>query len=349
VRVHVVVPDGFDDPARPSGGNAYDRRVCAGLTEAGWDVQVAAVTWPAPDADGQLSRTMAAIPDGETVLLDGLIASPSARPLLPHLRRLHAVVLLHMPLASAPPGSNNATALLSERAVLHAADAVVVPSEWTRQKLLSRGVAPAERIHVARPGVDRAPVAHRQPGAGRLLCLAALAHHKGQDLLVEALAGLADMQWTCVLAGRLDHDPGFVHRLRDRIAQLGIGDRIQIVGVLSGAALQRAFADAALLVVPSRSETYGMVVTEALARGLPVLAAEIGGVPEALGCTSDGERPGQLVRPDDPSALAAGLTRWMRDEDHRRRLRAAALQRRSQLMGWDQTVRDLVTALQYSP
>ena len=40
VRVHVIVPEGFDNPGQPTGGNIYDRRVCAGLAEAGWDVLV---------------------------------------------------------------------------------------------------------------------------------------------------------------------------------------------------------------------------------------------------------------------------------------------------------------------
>ena len=50
MRVHVVVPAGFDDPGQPSGGNVYDRRVCAGLAEAGWEVLVATVAaaWPVP-------------------------------------------------------------------------------------------------------------------------------------------------------------------------------------------------------------------------------------------------------------------------------------------------------------
>ncbi len=61
------------------------------------------------------------------------------------------------------------------------------------------------------------------------------------------------------------------------------------------------------MVLASRAETYGMVVTEALARGLPVVAADVGGVTEALGHGADGIRPGLLVPPDDPAALAAAL------------------------------------------
>ena len=82
-RVHLVVPEGFDNPGQPTGGNIYDRRVCAGLAEAGWDVLVTTVAgaWPVPGpgARAELARVFSAIPDDETVLIDGLIASPAPR------------------------------------------------------------------------------------------------------------------------------------------------------------------------------------------------------------------------------------------------------------------------------
>jgi len=92
VRVHVVVPEGFDNPGQPSGGNIYDRCICAGLAEAGWDVLVTTVgaAWPVPGpgARADLARIVSAIPDGKTVLIDGIIASPAAAQLLPHTGRI---------------------------------------------------------------------------------------------------------------------------------------------------------------------------------------------------------------------------------------------------------------------
>jgi glycosyltransferase involved in cell wall biosynthesis len=80
-----------------------------------------------------------------------------------------------------------------------------------------------------------------------------------------------------------------------------------------------------------------MVVTEALARGVPVLAAGVGGVPEALGHGDDGTPPGLLVPPGDPAALAAALRAWLGDPGLRARLRRAARQRRAALQGWPAT------------
>jgi glycosyltransferase involved in cell wall biosynthesis len=346
VRVHVVVPEGFDDPGQPTGGNIYDRRICAGLAEAGWEVLVTTVAavWPAPGSGADLARVASAVPDGETVLIDGLIASPAAAQLLPHAGRMRMTVLLHMPLATVLDTHQDGSAQRSERLVLRAAAGVIVPSEWTRQQVLARYALPAHRVHVARPGVDQV-AAPARPVRGHLVCVGVLSRHKGQDVLVEALAGLADRDWHCVLAGSLDRDPDFFGRLQARITQLGYGHRIRLAGVLTGAALSHAYATADLLVAPSRSETYGMTVTEALAHGLPVIAAAVGGLPEALGSAADGTRPGLLVPPGDPAALAAALGDWLGDERYRHRLRAAARHRRSTLHGWEQTSQEIANAL----
>jgi glycosyltransferase involved in cell wall biosynthesis len=348
LRVHVIVPEGFDDPGRPTGGNIYDRRVCAGLAEAGWNVQVITVApaspVPGPGARNDLAHILSAIPDGAAVLIDGLIASPAAAQLLPHAGRILMTVLLHMPLATAHHNHHDDDAQRSERAVLRAATGVVATSEWTRQQVLTRYAVPARQVHVARPGIDQVASPAR-PVRGHLICVGVLGRHKGQDLLVEALACLAERDWQCMLAGPLDRHPDFVEELRARITHLGFDHRVRLAGVLTGGALSHAYTTADLLVAPSRSESYGMTVTEALAHGLPVVAAAVGGLPEALGSTIDGASPGQLVPPGDPAALAAALGYWLDDEEHRRRLRAAARKRQSTLRGWDQTTHEVANAL----
>jgi glycosyltransferase involved in cell wall biosynthesis len=99
------------------------------------------------------------------------------------------------------------------------------------------------------------------------------------------------------------------------------------------------------VVLASRAETYGMVVIEGLARGLPVIAAEVGGVSEALGHGVDGTRPGLLAAPEDPAALAAALGDWFGDAELRGRLRQAAIERRESLPGWSTTASTVAGAL----
>jgi glycosyltransferase involved in cell wall biosynthesis len=128
-----------------------------------------------------------------------------------------------------------------------------------------------------------------------------------------------------------------VEDLRRRSLDSGLGDRVCFAGAQSGADLDRAYAAADLLVLASRGEAYGMVVTEALARGLPVVAADVGGLTEALGHGADGIRPGLLVPPDDPAAFGAALRAWLGDAELRGRLRRAAGERRESLSSWSTT------------
>jgi glycosyltransferase involved in cell wall biosynthesis len=335
--VHVVVPAGIDDPTRPSGGNVYDRRVCNALVDLGWDVREHPVDgpWPSadPDALDDLSDILSAVPDDGVLLVDGLIASVSAPALLPAARRLRLLVLVHLPLAV--PG---------EDTVLAAARAVVTTSAWARTQLLDTYQLDPTVVHVVEPGAVSADAASGTPGGGNLLCVAPVSRHKGQDTLVSALAAVRDLTWHCRLVGSLEREPEFVDGVRQQAVRDGLADRVELCGARTGRELARAYATSDLLVHPSRGETYGMVVTEALAHALPVVATEVGGVPEALG-NSPGGRPGLLVRVDDPLDLATALRTWLTDEETRRRLRCAAGQRRETLPSWETTAKRMAQLL----
>lgn len=349
--VHFVMPGGVDDPAAPSGGNAYDRRVCLELPGFGWQVTPHAVNgdWPQPGADGreELARTLRELPDGTAVLLDGLVACGVPEIIVPETRRLRITVLVHLPLGD-ETGLDPAVAAdldAREREVLRAVPAVVATSDWAVRRLVSHhGLAP-ERVHVAAPGADIAPVAAGTDGVSHLLCVAAVTPRKGQHRLVEALAAVRDLPWRCTLVGGLTQDPEYVAHLRTLIERHGLTDRLRLAGPRSGAGLDAAYAAADLLVLTSYAETYGMAVTEALARGIPVVATDVGGLPEAVGRAPDGGMPGILVPPEDPAALAAELRGWFGEADVRRRLKAAARGRRAALDGWATTARSLAGVL----
>jgi len=125
------------------------------------------------------------------------------------------------------------------------------------------------------------------------------------------------------------------------VAANALGDRIDFVGPLTGADLDRAYRSSDLLVLPSRGETYGMVVAEALAHSVPVLVSDVGGVREAIGDTG----AGLLVPPDDSRALAVALRQWLADPDFRALHRRAAAERRATLPSWPDTVQDVAEAL----
>lgn len=345
--VHFIVPAGIDDPARPSGGNAYDRRIADGLAAAGWTVHVHEVpgSWPWPDASSldALAAAVGGIPDGTVVLLDGLVASPAPEVVGAEADRLRLVVLMHMPLGRATTDDG---AREREGLVLRAATAVITTSAWARRNLLELYALPGDRVHVAAPGVDPAELAPGTEAAGALLSVAAVIPGKGHDVLLDALAPLAGLRWQCECVGSLERDPVFVDGLRRRVVDGGMDGRVRFSGPQADTDLARSYAAADVLVLPSRAESYGMVVAEALARGLPVVAAEVGGVPEALGYGADGTRPGLLVPPGDPAALGDALRSWLEDATLRRRLRVAARERRAQLADWSTTTSAVAAALQ---
>ncbi|MFL5927684.1 MAG: glycosyltransferase family 4 protein [Gaiellaceae bacterium] len=333
----MIVPEGIDDPRRPSGGNTFDRRVCRGLAAAGWDVHVHAVpgSWPRPDAPSYeaLAGAVRGIPDRAVVLVDGLVGSPAPEVLVPEAVRLRLVALVHMPLGHA----TDDRAREGERAVLSAAAAVVTTSAWARRFIVDLYSLPDDRVRVAEPGADAAVLAPGTATAGAMLSVAAVIPGKGHDVLLEALAMLNGLAWRCLCVGSLERDPAFVERLRRRLLDDGMDGRVRFAGPQTEAELARSYGAADVLVLASRAETYGMVVTEALARGLPVIAAGTGGVPEALGHGADGTRPGLLVPPDDPVALRDALRAWLEDADLRGRLRRAARERRATLSRWSTT------------
>ncbi|MGP4020844.1 glycosyltransferase family 4 protein [Saccharopolyspora sp. 5N708] len=346
--VHVVLPGDVSDVTVPSGGNVYGLRVCRELEGHGWRVHPIALAgaWPRPEAAARaaLARTLAALPDGAVVLLDGLVACGVPEVVVPQAHRLRLGVLVHLPLADETGLAPAVAAELDarEKATLRAASAVVVTSPWTAARLARQGF----RVHVAPPGTDRAGLAQGSDGASRLLCPAAVTPRKGQDLLVEALAQITDLPWTCTCAGAVRRDPDYVAELRRLIDRSGLTGRVELVGPLSGEQLAAAYAESDLVVLTSRAETYGMVVTEALARGIPVLATAVDAVPETLGRAPDGGVPGLLVPPGDGAAFARALRRWLTEPDLRAELRAAARARRDTLAGWAETTRALADVLE---
>ncbi|MFJ8135104.1 glycosyltransferase family 4 protein [Streptomyces sp. NPDC096013] len=353
--VHFVMPGGVDDPAAPSGGNAYDRRVSLDLPGFGWQVHKHAVDgeWPRPAASAraELARVLRELPDGAAVLLDGIVACGVPEIVVPEADRLSLAVLVHLPLGDETGLDASVAAELDakERTVLRAVSAVIGTSEWAVRRLVSHhGLAP-DRVHVATPGADIAPLASGTDGVSRLLCVATVTPRKGQHRLVEALAAAADLPWTCVCVGGLGHDPEYVDHLRGLIKRYGLQDRLHLAGPRAGAELDATYASADLMVLMSYAETYGMAVTEALARGIPVLATDVGGLPEAVGRAPDGGVPGILVPPEDPAALAAELRGWFGEADVRRRLKAAARGRRAALDGWATTARSLAGVLTRLP
>ncbi len=202
--------------------------------------------------------------------------------------RLRLVALVHMPLGSGPEQRRAGSRRRCSRPRRPSSRRARGPGGRYSTSTRCRASASTSPSR-ASTGAELAP---GTATAGALLSVAAVTPGKGHDVLVDALATADEPALGVPLRRQPGARPGVVGRLRRRVAAGGMGRRVRFPGPRAGAALAHSYATADVLVLPSRAETYGMVVTEALARGLPVVAADVGGVPEALGHGVDGTRPG---------------------------------------------------------
>ena len=305
-ELHLIVPGPLE---QRTGGYLYDARIAEGLTALGWTVIAHGLEGRFPEGDAcaesSLARTLEGITQGARVVLDGLAMSPLPDPLRAHRDRLLLTSLIHHPLADETglEAAERARLALLESEALAQCAGTVVTSAFTARRLGEYGV-PASRIRVVPPGTDPAQTAVG-PGPGeppRLLCVGSVSPRKGQDVLVGALARIADLPWSCLCPGSLTHSPEFADSVLELVRVSGLEDRIDFPGELGAPELDALYHSASIFVLATHYEGYGMALAEALARGLPVVSTHGGAVPDTVPTEA-----GVLVPPGDARALAAAL------------------------------------------
>jgi len=253
---------------------------------------------------------------------EDLATLPLAR-LAARRHRCPLVVTVHCSVGHTLTGRDPRTRLLRglggwiERSALRRADAVVVLTDRTAAALTADGV-PAARVHTIPSGFDPGLFAGGRPdvfpqvGRPRIGYVGRLAPQKRADLLVEAFGRMREPASLVVVGDGPD---------RERVHGLAAGlPRVHLTGFVEHTAVPAVLASLDVLVLPSAYEEMGSVLTEAMASGLPVVASDVGGIPEVV-------RHGQtglLVPPGDVAALAAALDRLAADADLRARLSAGA-------------------------
>ena len=341
--LHFVFPG---NPDTPTGGFAYDRRMVAALRDLGIAVEQHCLGdgFPAPDTAlcDEAAALLARIPDGANVVIDGLAFGVLPEVLHTHARRLRLVALVHHPLADETglDPARERRLFESEKDALALASQVVAVSQFVAARLQDFGV-PTARIAVVPAGVDAAPLARGSDGGTiRLLCVATLTARKGHAVLLDSLASLLDRPWRLVCVGSDTRDPATASALYSLCDELGLTSRITFKGALDHDALGAEYAAADALVLASHYEGFGLVLGEAIARGLPVIATKVGGTPEAVP-----RETALFVPPDDRAALAEALAAFMDDAELRTRLRAAARAARAKLPSWRTAARRFANAL----
>jgi glycosyltransferase involved in cell wall biosynthesis len=343
-RLAFVVPG---DLATATGGYRYDRRIIHELRQLGWKVNVLDIGYgfpfPSPNQRATALATLSEVPDGCPIVIDGLAfgALPEAGTLRP---RKPLIALVHQPLAL-ESGLDAAQADLfrkSERAALAATVHVVVTSETTAEIVITDYGVPPNHVSVVRPGNDPVPQASGScDNIIRLLSVGSVVPGKGYDLLIAALAMLADMPWRLTIAGDRTRNPAAAAQLDADIEAFGLGDRIEVLGAVPPDRIIELSLASDLFVLASRFESYGMALAEAIAHGLPVVSTTAGAIRDTVPAAAS-----VLVPPDDADALAGALRRLIGDASERQRLATNARAAAAQLPTWQESAQKFAGAIE---
>jgi len=301
------------DKDRRTGGFIYEATVLRELNTQGYATQhmVLPDSFPNPTpADMAATLDMLrAVPSTRPIILDGLVFG-SLDPEGLAAVQAPVVAMVHHPLGlETGLEPMRAKALLhNEAAALKYAAHVIVPSPHTAQILMRDFGADAMKLTIAEPGFNRPTFTNAPIDPPLILSVGLLAPRKGHDILLDALAQIPDLPWKAEIVGKA-HDLNTHAMLKQQCAQLGLSDRVTFLGELSESQLDGRFRAASIFALATRYEGYGMVLSEAMLYGLPVVSCAVGAVPDTVGGA------GVLVPAEDAQAFATGLRKAFYDHE----------------------------------
>ncbi len=335
-----MIPAAFAIPGDidlPTGGYTYDRRVLALLPSFGVAARHVALpgSFPEPTAGDidETTRILSAIAPGVPLMIDGLAYGAMPADLI---NGLHSpiIALVHHPLCleAGLPEPRQRQLYASEKAALALAQCIVTVSRASAETLASDFGVPAGVMTVAEPGTDRA---ERAAGGNRplqLLAVGSVVPRKAYDILVRALAPLKDRDWRLSIVGATDRSVEALAALQAAIGATELADRVIIAGPVDQDALAAYYAAADAFLMPSLYEGYGMVLAEAMARGLPIVCTTGGAAADTAP-----DDAAIKVPPGDVDALSGAIGHLLGDAGLRAKMSDASWAAGQKLPGWDDT------------
>jgi len=342
-EVIFAIPGDLDTP---TGGYRYDKRVIEELPALGWRVKHLQLSseFPSPSeqALGETAKILSGVSPDALIMIDGLALGAIPLSTLNSLKA-RLVALCHHPLAFETGLTSDRIDYLhrTEREALSRSIATIATSRSTAG-LLARefNVAPND-LTVAEPGTEPSARAKSDAKPMRLLSVGAITRRKGHNTLAKALSKIRDLEWEWRIAGSTDRDQIAMQMLEREIADGKIAERTKLLGPLDDAGLEKEYSSASLFVLPSHFEGYGMAFTEALARGLPVVAGSGGALVETVP-----KDAGVFVTAGNFGELALTLRRLLTSPAEISKRADAAWEYAKKLPHWSDTAKRVAEALE---
>lgn len=279
LKIFFIQSGGFDSLI--SGGNLYNQRMVEGLKDKGAKVTfIPLKRFPFPQHDDveELRSHLEHIDDKSLVVIDSLVMGAVPELMQTYSRQLKIIGLIHLPLHLDIHHHEEIREKfrIQELQCFNQVSALIVPSPFTKDRLIGMGIRDS-KIAVIRPGQDRPLTFREYPKIPvNLLCVSNISRRKRQLDLLQALSGLKHHDWHLTLCGNTGFDPEYFESLRLLIENADLRERVKFTGQLPHQELTTYYEQADLFVFPSDFESHPMVLAEAMAHKLPVVASRNG-------------------------------------------------------------------------
>ncbi len=257
---------------------------------------------------------------------------------LRYVKRTKIVVIVHLLWWKAAKGTLKAYFIKSvERIMLKNADLIIANSKHTKEEIKGMGI-PGEFIEVVYPGFDlplssmeRKKSYHTHKGNSiKLLSVANCSPLKGLDTLIEAIHRLDNPAIALDVVGDDNFDLNYCKRIKEKVLACELEKRVIFHGLMEPKNLSGFYSEADIFVLPPFYESLGIVFAEAMSFGLPIIATNVGGIPELV---EDGEN-GFLVPPGDIDSLVEAIDKLASDAELRERFGRRGYEKSKKLNTW---------------
>ena len=331
------------DINRLTGGYLYDRKLVEYLKDNGIKVDVIGIREvPCPYILHLFSNLSLILRFGRSRSYDFVLEDEMAHPALfifnlwlRHLRKTKIVVIVHLLWWKVAKGWKVSFVKYIEKVMLKSSDLIIVNSKHTKEEIKGMGI-PDELIKVVYPGFDlplssvKRKESYHKGDSIKLLSVANCSPLKGLDTLIEAIQRLDNPKIKLDVVGDDNFEPGYCKRIKEKVLAGELEGKVIFHGLVDPKNLSGFYSEADIFVLPPFYESLGIVFAEAMSFGLPIIATNVGGIPELV----EEDENGLLVPPGDVGALAEAIDKLASDARLRERFGRNSYEKSKKLNTW---------------